>query len=503
MLDEPPWNATTEVMRRFGPVLAIALGAAVLAAGGCRKAEPEAVSVTVISDGQPKLADPADGPLNQAEQVAMLAAAQGLVRFDARGEIVPGLAERWNVSDDGLSYIFRLGTGEWPDGRKIVARDVTRHLKRQLRRGSRNPLADSLGAVEDIVAMTDRVIEIRLAAPRPNLLQLLAQPELGIVRAGFGSGPFMIGRRASGGPLPLTYSERVVDGPDRVERVDLAAADARSAIAAFAAGRARIVLGGTIADLPLAQRARLERSALRFDPVAGLFGLVPTRSSGPLADPALRRLLSRAVNRDALVRTLDVPGLVGRTTLLQGGLDGISEPVPAWSLPDEPAERDSVLAAEARALFGDEEPPELVVDLPEGPGGALLFDRLKGDWGALGIAVSRSGPGRRADLRLVDLVAPSSSPAWFVRSFRCGAVPVCLEDADTLMDSARAAVNAAQRTALLAEAARLIDSGDLFIPLAAPVRWSLVDDGLPGFAENNVARHPLTGLGIKPRREGR
>jgi oligopeptide transport system substrate-binding protein len=204
MLDEPPWNARTVSMRPLGHFLALALGAAALAQSGCRQAEPEAVAVTVISEGRPGLADPSERALNPAEQVTMLTAAQGLVRFDSRGEIVPGLAERWNVSDDGLSYIFRLGSGEWPDGRKIVGRDVVRYLKRQIRRGSSNPLADSLGAVEDVVAMTDRVIEIRLTAPRPNLLQLIAQPELGILRGGAGSGPFAIGPSAPGKPLPLT-----------------------------------------------------------------------------------------------------------------------------------------------------------------------------------------------------------------------------------------------------------------------------------------------------------
>ena len=38
--------------------------------------------------------------------------------------------------------------------------------------------------------MTDRVIEIRLIAPRPNLLPLLAQPEFAILRGGEGTGPF-------------------------------------------------------------------------------------------------------------------------------------------------------------------------------------------------------------------------------------------------------------------------------------------------------------------------
>ncbi|HET9355060.1 MAG TPA: ABC transporter substrate-binding protein, partial [Sphingomicrobium sp.] len=123
----------------------------------CGKREPEAVAVVVIGDDPARLTNPADGPLSAPEQVAIENLAQGLVRFDSRGEIVPGLAERWNVSDDGLSYVFRLGSGKWPDGRDIRARDVARLLERQLRADSRNALKDALGAVEDVVAMTDRV----------------------------------------------------------------------------------------------------------------------------------------------------------------------------------------------------------------------------------------------------------------------------------------------------------------------------------------------------------
>ena len=43
-------------------------------------------------------------------------------------------------------------------------------------------------------------------------------------------------------------------------------------------------------------------------------------------------------------------------------------------------------------------------------------------------------------------------------------------------------------------AGRLIDADVLFMAIAAPIRWSLVGDGLPGFAENIFARHPLSGL---------
>jgi oligopeptide transport system substrate-binding protein len=479
-------------------LIAIALGAAV---AGCGGSADEAVDVAVIGEEPPALADPSAGPVSAPDALLLSSVAQGLVRFDARGQIEPGLAERWNVSNDGLSYIFRLTTGEWPDGRKIMARDVSRLLSRQLRSASRNELKDALGAIEEVVPMTERVIEIRLRAPRPNLLQLLAQPELAIVRERQGSGPFQPEAKSGvPGAIALTHRVRIVDAPDRIENVWLRTAPASRAIADFRAGKADLVLGGTFVDLPLARRVRLGRRELRFDPVAGLFGLTPGRESGPLEDADVRGLLSRAIDRDALIAALDVPGLVPRVTLLQAGLEGIRPPSPPqWaSVPVD--ERRSALIAQARRLLGGEE-TELTIALPVGPGATILFNRLAADWAPLGIQLRRVAEGQPADLKLVDSVAPSTSPAWFVRAFRCDATSLCSEDADELMGSAREAPVAAQRAAMLAEAARLIDQDTLFIPLAAPIRWSLVAADVDGFAENIFARHPLTGLGDRPGRE--
>ena len=86
----------------------------------------------------------------------------------------------------------------------------------------------------------------------------------------------------------------------------------------------------------------------------------------------------------------------------------------------------------------------------------------------------RAAKGQPADLKLIDAVAPSTSPAWFLRQFRCEVAPICDAEADPLLDAARTAPVAAQRGALLAEAARKMDELQLFIPIAAPVRWSLV-----------------------------
>ena len=481
------------LLRRLSPLLAMV--ALLAAQSGCKPTSEGTVRVVVIGNGPPKVADPAVAPLSKPDAVLTANVAQGLVRFDAGGNIVAGLAERWNVSNDGLSYIFRLASTNWPDGAKLTAQQVARILKREIGPRSRDPLRDVLGGVEDVVAMTDRVLEIRLVAPRPNLLPLLAQPEFAIMRDGAGTGPFQISSSASsGGDLRLTRQIELSDEEaSRREELLLGTSDTARAVGEFVQGQSDLVLGGTFADLPIATRVRLPRGSLRFDPASGLFGLVPTMAHGPFDSADKRRLLSEAIDRSSLVDSLAVPGLAARATVLEPGLDGTLAPVaPAWFGTPLTA-RHAALTATATRLFGAEKPP-IRLALPVGPGADLLFARLAADWSALGFQVVRAIDAAGADFILIDQVAPSSSPAWFVRSFRCGAVPLCDPDADTLMQAAREAPVPAQRYAFLAQAAGIIDSAQLFIPLTAPVRWSLVGSRIQGFTGNRYASHTLTDL---------
>ena len=486
--------------RRF---LSLALLECFALAPAC-KPQPEGAPKVLVIGGEPRLVDASGGPLSTSDAVLLQNVAQGLVQLDASGNIVSGLAERWNVSDDGLSYIFRIASKQWPDGTKITAQQVARLLKRQLAGRSRNDLKDSLGAVEDIVAMTDRVIEIRLVAPRPNLLPLLARPEFAIMRNGQGTGPFSAVR--TGGPGgEIRLSSEVVSAEDEVSRreeVLLSSASAEQAVRSFADGKSDLVLGGTFVDLPYARAVRLPRRSLTFDSTSGLFGLVPTRADGPLASRDVRQLLSQAIDRNALIAALNVPGLTPRATVLEPGLDGMAAPVqPAWFGTALADRRPTLVAAVARMGRNREQPP-IRVFLPAGPGSDLLLQRLVTDWGAIGFAVERAQSLAAADVQLVDEVAPSSSAAWFVRHFRCGLVPVCDAEVDKLLEAARTTPVPAQRYALLSDAGGRIDDAELFIPLAAPVRWSLVGDRIEGFAGNRYASHTLTDLQQKPSREG-
>jgi peptide/nickel transport system substrate-binding protein len=472
------------------------LGLAVtgLVTSGCKKQSQGPVRVIVIGEA-PRLLDPAVRTLAPADAVLLQNVAQGLVSFDASGNIVGGLAERWTVSDDGLSYIFRLASTEWPDGRKVTARQVARLLKRALSAPNKNPVSDSLGAIEDIVAMTDRVIEIRLRAARPNLLSILAQPEMAVIRDGEGTGPFHIDeQRETDAEIRLVRARPSEDGEiAENDALLLAGKPAEEAVRLFAGGKADLVLGGSFTDLPYARRVKLPRGTLRFDPASGLFGLVPGRSTGPLGSRDARRLLTQAIDRDTFVAALGVPNLSSRATLLEAGLEGSPAPLaPAWTATAF-ADRLPLLQEQARTLFGTE---ALVVRvaLPDGPGADLLLRLLQRDWGAIGLTVERARNAASADFRLMDLVAPSTSAAWFVRRFRCDAARVCDSAADTLMDQARETPSAPERNALLAQAAAIIEDNQLFIPLTAPVRWSLVSPRIRAFAGNRFARHSLTDL---------
>ena len=218
-------------------------------------------STCAVIGEPPKIVDPAAGPLTEPARGLLANVAQGLVRFDARGQIEPGLAERWNVSDDGLSYIFRLQPANGRTAGKITAQQVARMLERQIASRSNNPLKDTLGAIDEIVAMTDRVLEISLKAPRPHLLQLLAQPEFAIwCERARAAGPFKLARRtasptASSADLERACAARTRKRSSARKSWSLGGRPA-AAVAASSTEETDLVLGGTFADLPYARAGR-------------------------------------------------------------------------------------------------------------------------------------------------------------------------------------------------------------------------------------------------------
>src|SRR6478736_3191652 len=122
--------------------------------------------------------------LSEGAQVFRGATGAGLVALDAQGEIAPALADRWIVTDDGKSYIFRLREGTWPDGAALTGESAREALRLAIRNLRGTSLGLDLAPVDEVRAMAGRVVEIDLKAPMPDFLRLLAQPELDLAHRG-------------------------------------------------------------------------------------------------------------------------------------------------------------------------------------------------------------------------------------------------------------------------------------------------------------------------------
>lgn len=75
--------------------------------------------------GQPQFINPLLMQYNQVDQDISALVFNGLTKMDGEGNLGPDLAKSWQVSDDGLSYLFRLRTDvRWHDGRPFTTDDV-------------------------------------------------------------------------------------------------------------------------------------------------------------------------------------------------------------------------------------------------------------------------------------------------------------------------------------------------------------------------------------------
>ena len=94
------------------PKTASILLAAALMLAGCSRDDDSPIAVSAVG-GPPRPVNPNLQPIDPPAAFLMEATAQGLVRFNAEGEIEPALAQSWIVSDDGLRYTFRIRRMQW------------------------------------------------------------------------------------------------------------------------------------------------------------------------------------------------------------------------------------------------------------------------------------------------------------------------------------------------------------------------------------------------------
>jgi len=510
---EAALSAYPPAMRHLAVLLLLAVAAC--GAGGGH-------DTTLRADVVGDLGDPASGPRAVLTQSTQL----GLVQFDGKGQIVPGLAASWRVVDNGRSLIFRLREAKWSDGRALRAGDVVQVFRRIVATGSRNPLKPLLAGIDNapaimagrapasllgVTAPLDMVVEIRLSAPDTGLLELLATSQAAIVRGE--SRPPAIGafQIADAGkrPLVLARNPRYFDAGDTaLGRVLLTAApDAASGVARFLRGDTDLVIGDGIAGVGEA-RANAPRGTLRVEAAWGVYGYLANQKTGPLADPRVRRALAMTIDRDALIRdTLGLSEVAPLVSLVPPDAgSGDAAPVPDWASVDASGRAALAVQLLGAAGYGAGRPLRLNVTLAPGREHIAILNAVAVMWAPLGVevrAVARPPALQRNaiavgdyDLALVERTAPAAQPLFFLRPFTCAgsAGRYCNPGADALIDSARGMADEAGRTAALAQAETAILADTPMIPLFVPARWALVARNVGGWTANRGGQHPLAAL---------
>jgi len=472
----------------------------------CGSAKTNVIDVAVIGEAN----DPFEHGihLSPAGQLVRAATAEGLVSSDAQGRVIPALADRWIVTDDGKTYIFRLRDGTWKDGSDITAKSALKALRRAIASLRGTSLGLDLAGIEDMRDMAGRVVEIRLARPMPHFLQLVAQPELGLIHSGSGAGPMRLERENEMAVLsPIRPEElglpAIGDWEERARDVHLTAMPGKEAVERFNRGDVDLVLGGTIVDFPYTRSVGILRGTIQLDPVTGLFGLLVTHTDGFLEEAANRETIAMAIDREALIDAFGLDGWTPTTRVVAPGLDGdpqtIGERWPNLTIDDRQAMARERISRWRKRQNDPDRTIQLRIRLPEGPGADLIFQRLAQDLGSVGLEAKRAGPKQAADLQMVDDVARYPLATWFLNRLNCRPQKgPCDPKADGYVKEALRAESEAQFSKLLADAEAKLTLANIYVPFGAPVRWSLVRGDVSEFSINSSGWHPLMPLALPP-----
>jgi peptide/nickel transport system substrate-binding protein len=323
------------------------LAFATIGAVACRGGDsaPQRKSLVDSRDTyDPRSLDPAlstDVPTGRAVSYVF----DGLTRFTPDARVEPALAERWDVSADGLTYTFHLRHGvTFHDGAPFTARNVLRTFQRALdpatKGGRAEPLAPIKGSadfasgktksVAGLAAPNDTTVVITLSEPLASFPKLLAMPVAAIVPdstpADFGQHPVGTGpwkfvewkhddylkfarneKYWGGAPATDTLTARIIPEPS-------------TAVAEFESGNVDVLV------IPQGETAAWEQTdekkgMLQTAPALILYYLAINTTRGPLTDARVRQAINHAVDTKTILRQL----MGGRGYLAPGVVSPILE----------------------------------------------------------------------------------------------------------------------------------------------------------------------------------
>jgi len=138
--------------------------------------------ITVAMQLEPPHLDPTSAAAGAIDSVLYSNVFEGLTRFMADGSVVPGLAESWEISDDGTTYTFTLQDSvTFHDGTAMDAEDVKFSLDRARAEDSTNAQKALYAGISDVTVIDPLTVQLTLAEPNGNMLFNLAWGDAVIV----------------------------------------------------------------------------------------------------------------------------------------------------------------------------------------------------------------------------------------------------------------------------------------------------------------------------------
>jgi oligopeptide transport system substrate-binding protein len=280
------------------------------------------------------------------------------------GAPVPGVAERWESSADGLTWTFRLrADARWSNGDPVTAHDFVASIRRALSPGLgadnvallfvlANAEAWHQGALRDAnqvgaTALDDRTLRLTLAHPAPYLPALLPHPiwypvhlptlerHGGATRRDskwtepgqlVSNGPFVLTAHRRGQVIIVEKSPTYWDAATvRLKAIHFhPAADVDGEERAFRAGQLHITEALPVARVESYRRD--QPGVLRISPFLDTYFYRLNTTRPGLDDKRVRRALALAIDRSAITSRITRGGQQPAASFVPSGLAGYAPP---------------------------------------------------------------------------------------------------------------------------------------------------------------------------------
>jgi len=535
-----------KVLRGVAGALALAL----LGSAGCSRStnvqRGDASQVLHRGIG-PDLADLDPHLATQTSYYTVLSALlEGLVAEDPVDlHPVPGVAERWEVSPDGLTYTFHLrAAARWSDGKAVTAADFIGSWQRMLTPALAAANASQLYIIQGAEAFNRgdgsfaqvglrapdaRTLVVQLEHPAPWFLSVLGEPAwlpvplAAIARAGsltarenrwasperwVGNGPFVLASWHHGQEIVVTRSTTYWDeGQVRLREIHFHAFDSIDAEErAFRAGQ--LHLTETIPPAKVDGYRRDTPELLRVDPLLGTFFLRVNVRRPALNDARIRLALSLAVDRTALAERVLRGGQAPAFAFTPPGLGGYA-PVP---LEHGQAERARRLLADA-GHAGGEGLPSFALLYNTSESNRVIAEALQEMWRReLGLRVNLVNQDLKSteearttgayELVRSSEIADYADPSAFLDVWRSDSSNNFTgwknPDYDSLLFTAARTPEAAARNALYARAESILLAEAPVIPLYHYTHVFLIRPSVQGWHPTLLDHHPYKAVWLQP-----